>query len=151
MSKYAPNKSVTVTTSSEAAKRALAITAAHPNSKVGTDVSAIRADLTRLTKDLLEAGQAYATARRDSAQKSLEAKLGYVQTYMATDASLKVDERKSVATIDNYGKQAAADLAEAEADALKMVIKTLSDALNSTQTQARLLRDEITLTEGTAF
>lgn len=112
-------------------------------SRLGTDVMAIRADLQRLTADLVKAGQDYAVTRRDAAQKALKAKLDYVKLYAETNPDGKVDDRKGQAVLKNADAQSAADLAEAEVDALKMVIKTLSDALNSTQTQARLLRDEL--------
>jgi hypothetical protein len=122
-------------------------TAPHPESRMGLDLSAIKADLKRLTADLLQAGQDYAAARRDSAQKALKAKLDYVKLYAATPPDDKVDDRKGAAALQNQKAQSEADTAEAECDALKMVIKTLSDALNSTQTQCRLLRDEMNFTD----
>jgi hypothetical protein len=96
-----------------------------------------------LKADLTKAGYEYAAARRDAAQKALKAKLDYVRLYAATDVDDKVDDRKGKAILQNADAQSAAELAEAEVDALKMTVKTLSDALNSTQTQARLLRDEL--------
>jgi hypothetical protein len=113
------------------------------NSRLGTDVMAIRADLQRLTADLVKAGQEYAVARRDEARKVIKAKLSYVKLYAETDKSLRVDDRKSEALLANSETQAEADIAEAETDALKMGIKVLSDALNACQTQCRLLRDEL--------
>jgi hypothetical protein len=122
-------------------------TAPDPNSRMGQDLASVKADLKRLTADLLKAGADYATARRDYGAKALKAKIDYVKIYAATDPDAKVDDRKGEALLKNQKAQADAEVAEAECDALKVVIKTLSDALNSTQTQCRLLRDEMSFTD----
>lgn len=107
------------------------------------DIVSIRGDLKRLTESLLSLGQEFAAAKRELPTKQMRAKVAYAVAYGKLDPSLKVDERKSLALIETSEVQLESDIAEAEVEAIKQILKTVSDSLNSSQSQARLLTTEL--------
>ena len=108
-----------------------------------TDIITVKNDLDRLSRSLQKTAIDYAKARYKLSQETVNYQLAYALAFTETDHSARVDDRKYQATLETQERYSDYLMAEAEVDSLKQTLRTLESVLNSTQTLASLLRDEM--------
>ena len=108
----------------------------------------IKQDLKRIAVDLELRASEYAASRRRLAIISVRFGVEYAKSYASTDCSLKIDDRKALATIATEHICTEKSVLEAETDVLKLSIKVLENTLSDTQTLASLIKTEEQIERG---